>query len=240
MHIELTDYLRCTRDHADTWLVLTSLESSNRVIQEGSLDCHLCGAHYPIRNGIIHFDTDAPVSNGVTVHHAPADTTRNDSTGTNTGSFADASKDVLADPWRLAALLNLDTPGKAVLLIGTDIATAAALGAVANSPRIIVASAAGFSDAMQYGGNLRLAPISYTAGGAVPVAPTSINAIAILSGAMPPNAVSTLVGGARLVAPAAMSLPEEVSELARDEHQWVAQREALPSRVIVLKRQPSS
>ncbi len=192
----------------------------------------------------MHFDTDAPDSNGSPAHHATTDTVASGFTGSfasgSVNNAAGASKDVLADPWRLAALLNLDTPGKAVLLIGADIATAAALGAVANSPRIIVASAAGFSDAAQYGGDLRLAPISYRAGDAIPVAPTSLNAIAILSGTMPPNADSMLVGGARLVAPATMSLPEDVTELVRDEHQWVAQREALPSRVVVLKRQPSS
>jgi len=50
------------------------------------------------------------------------------------------------------------------------------------------------------------------------------------------GAVRALVAGARLVAPAGAAVPAGVRELARDEADWVGERDAAPSPPVPLRR----
>jgi uncharacterized protein YbaR (Trm112 family) len=57
MLIPLVDILRCVRPHEDTWLVASIDRAQERDILEGTLGCPTCLAEYPIRNGIVEFDS---------------------------------------------------------------------------------------------------------------------------------------------------------------------------------------
>jgi uncharacterized protein YbaR (Trm112 family) len=61
MFIQLVDILRCVRRpaHEETWLVASIDRAEDRDIIEGFLGCPLCSAEYPIREGIVHFDSQA-------------------------------------------------------------------------------------------------------------------------------------------------------------------------------------
>jgi uncharacterized protein YbaR (Trm112 family) len=55
MFIPLVDMLRCTRSHADTWLVASIDRAEDRDIIEGTLGCPTCLAEYPVHEGIVAF-----------------------------------------------------------------------------------------------------------------------------------------------------------------------------------------
>jgi uncharacterized protein YbaR (Trm112 family) len=69
--VPLVDILRCTRPHAETWLVASIDRADGRYIVDGTLGCPTCRAEYPIRNGIAFFS--APRSG--TAHAQPDETT---------------------------------------------------------------------------------------------------------------------------------------------------------------------
>jgi uncharacterized protein YbaR (Trm112 family) len=54
--IELTDHLRCPRDHAEAYLVLLPDEVVNRGVRSGQLGCPVCGATYPVSDGVALLD----------------------------------------------------------------------------------------------------------------------------------------------------------------------------------------
>ena len=58
MFVELIESLRCPRAHADSALVAAVSRSEQRYIVEGTLGCPVCGAQFPIANGIARFDDD--------------------------------------------------------------------------------------------------------------------------------------------------------------------------------------
>src|SRR5687768_17696390 len=57
MFIELVESLRCPRPHELTWLVASTLEMAGRDIRRGLLGCPSCSARYPIRDGVVDFQT---------------------------------------------------------------------------------------------------------------------------------------------------------------------------------------
>jgi uncharacterized protein YbaR (Trm112 family) len=88
MHIELIDLLRCPEPHEETWLVAAFNKIDGRDVIEAKLGCPVCRREYFIRDGIADF--------GGTI-------------GADSGD---------EDPVRTAALLDLTSPGKTVLLAG--------------------------------------------------------------------------------------------------------------------------
>ena len=66
MFIELTDHLRCPRDHAEAYLVLLPDEVVNRGVRSGQLGCPICGATYPVSDGVAMLDgVPAPPEQGL-------------------------------------------------------------------------------------------------------------------------------------------------------------------------------
>jgi uncharacterized protein YbaR (Trm112 family) len=64
--IELTDHLRCPRDHAEAYLVLLPDEVVNRGVRSGQLGCPVCGATYPVSDGVAMLeDVAAPPEQGL-------------------------------------------------------------------------------------------------------------------------------------------------------------------------------
>ena len=102
MFIELTEILRCPRDHAESYLVATPIAMDGRRIVRGVVGCPECRAEYPIVDSIAYFDPPPATD------EAPA---------AAAGPEYDASG--------LAAFLSLEGPGGYAALVGR----AARLGA---------------------------------------------------------------------------------------------------------------
>jgi uncharacterized protein YbaR (Trm112 family) len=65
MFIELTDHLRCPRDHPEAYLVLLPDDVVQRSVRSGQLGCPVCGAAYRIENGVADLDgPPAPTGGG--------------------------------------------------------------------------------------------------------------------------------------------------------------------------------
>jgi uncharacterized protein YbaR (Trm112 family) len=209
--IELVDDLRCPRPHEETWLVASAVRMEERDIIEGTLGCPICHAEYPIRDGTVWFDDSRPAD----VRHATD-----------------------ADPtlaMRLAAFLDLsDTQGFA-LLSGTYGQLVELLRGVvpphliALNPMPKVASRNGVSALMIRAG--------------IPLADATCRGIALdadhASIAQVDEAVRVLQPRGRLVAPALATVPDGVSEIARDQHRWVAERTAAPPKLVTLRARGS-
>ena len=209
MFIELVDTLRCIEPHEDTWLVATFDRMEHRRVVEGALGCPTCRASYPIRDGVVWL--------GAT----PGDDVPPD--------VSHAALDAEDEAMRLAALLDLREPGMRALLTGVHGALAHLLAGATQAELLVVDP-----------------PASVTAGegvsvvrtgGRLPLAAASMRAIALdaaTAGAMT-SALAALRDGGRLVAPADVPVPSDVTELARDARQWVAERNARPSAPVQLR-----
>jgi len=89
MFIELTDHLRCTARHDESFLVLLPGRMEGRLVTEGTLGCPVCHREVPVREGRADFGGGIPAA-------APAG---------------------LA-PESAHALLGLEGPGGYLLLVG--------------------------------------------------------------------------------------------------------------------------
>ena len=214
MFIELLDVLRCVRPHEDAWLVGSFDALVDRHIIRGTLGCPVCSAEYPIRNGVVHFaGADAPVT--------AAGTERVQTEPSPAGPES---------ALRLAALLGLADPGGIAVLTGRWAGALEQNEVVAPGVQVLVVNPAA-----------SLPPLTsaVTTGLVLPMAGGSVRAVALDSGTgagVPGSeAVRVLRPEGRLVAPVAVPVPEGVTEIARDEHDWVAQRDALEATGPVLR-----
>jgi uncharacterized protein YbaR (Trm112 family) len=199
MFVELLDRLRCPNAHEDFPLVASSFRTVDRRIIEGVLGCPACGAEYPIHDGAVAFGgAVAPPPLGASAPHDDEATIR------------------------LAALLGLDERGGIYVLDYTSALFTPALAALAPAAQFIVIS--GGDDIEGAGIVLR------GRGSVLPLARGCARGIVLDDGAddLLRSAVAALGPGGRLVAPAAAALPEGVKLLARDDDQWVGEREAVP------------
>jgi uncharacterized protein YbaR (Trm112 family) len=55
MFIELTEALRCPRDHEESYLVCAPAQMDGRRVVHGILGCPVCHAEFPIVDGVAHF-----------------------------------------------------------------------------------------------------------------------------------------------------------------------------------------
>jgi hypothetical protein len=55
MFIELTDHLRCPRDHDEAYLVLLPDQVVDRDVRSGNLGCPVCGWETRFENGVVDF-----------------------------------------------------------------------------------------------------------------------------------------------------------------------------------------
>ena len=206
MFIELVDSLRCITPHEETWLVASVYEMNGRHILEGVLGCPTCRRSYPVRAGV----------------------------GVFTSAATSLTRAVPADDdgvMRAAALLGLTDPGGIVVLgdhwadcadslseIGPAHVVTLNVSTTDHSPQGV--SAIMVDDALPFGAGA-LRGIALGRGTATP---------ALLS-----NAAEKLRSRGRLVAPATAALPADVSELARDAEDWVAERALAASPPIPLR-----
>ena len=197
--VELIDQLRCPHSHEDCWLVASSELTEGRDIVEGVLGCPVCRAEYPIVGGIARFSG----------HTLPAGAPTPDET----------------EAMRLAALLDLaDRPPGYVVLIGHLGAHARILQRFTEVHLLLVNPPAEVSVGQGVSGLTtdRLLPLA--AGGAYAIAFDDRT-----PADMALSAVDTVRPGGRIVGPSSMLPPPGVTELARDDRTWVAERTAAQS-----------
>lgn len=203
MFIELIDSLRCTNDHADSWLVASIVRRDDRFVTEGELGCPVCLREYPIERGVVWFgsrekrDTAAILTDEPTIMDA---------------SGPDAAV-------RIGAFLNV-AEGAAVLLGGTWARDAHALSEMIPS-RIFA-----FNPSEPVEESMSIGVVMSSEG--IPLAPGMLRGVALDKATATPvalmSAIKVLGPGDRLVAPADVAIPDEVAVLGRDEHFWVAEK----------------
>lgn len=213
MLIELVDDLRCPRPHERTWLVAATDHTEGRDIIEGTLGCPVCHAEYPIREGVVWFGRE---------HLVP-------------GAPGEASPSDPELAIRLAAFLDLsEAPGFALLAGSWGRSAPPLRGLVPThlillNPRPLVAAGDGIS--------------VLEIPNAIPLADAACRGVALddvhADAAHLDAAVRVLRPHGRLVAPASTPTPAGVTELARDEHLWVAERGATPQSVLSLRSRHS-
>jgi hypothetical protein len=213
MFIELVESLRCPRPHEFTWLVASTLEMAGRDIRRGLLGCPSCSARYPIRDGVVDFQT----RDGTTP--IPDSTPLGDPTG---------------DPelaTRVAALFDLTSPGGFVVLAGDWAHAAPALLSLVEGVEVVVLNT---TVALASGNGISLARTD----GSIPIRPGAARAIALDNrhAGHVEGAARALRQFGRLVAPVAAAVPPGLEELARDGREWVATKRLETTEGVPLRR----
>ena len=211
MHVELVDLFRCLTPHEDSWLVAAANETIDRVIVNGVLGCPVCGAEYPIVDGVVQFALAPDVQDRV------------DDPGSN------AAPDE-TEVFRLAAQLDLSAPGKTIALVGYGASIVRALLALVPT-RVVLVNAPHESFTAESEPIARI-----TCGRALPIASASLHGIALRASELPTNTVDILRPGGRIVAQAHLEIPSGTSEIARDHREWVVARDAVASPPVRLSR----
>lgn len=213
MFIELVESLRCPRPHEFTWLVASTLEMAGRDIRRGLLGCPSCSARYPIRDGVVDFQTrdgTTPIPDSTPL---PAP-----------GGDAELAM-------RLAALLDLTSPGGFVVLAGEWAHAAPALLSLVEGVEVLVLNT---TVALTSGSGISLARTD----GSIPIRPSAARAIALdrRHAAQVDAAARALRQYGRLVAPVGAVLPSDLEELARDDREWVATKRLETTEAVPLRR----
>ncbi len=209
MFIELLDLLRCPKVHDETWLVASFQKVSNRFVKTGTLGCPVCNAQYPIEEGVADF-TGGLSSSSCEQQRADA-SHRREELATRAGAFLDATE-----------------PGATVLLGGVWAYAAEQLSDLAEVRVFALNPPVGVAETASVG-LVRVAAD-------VPLAAESCLGAAIdawFNSRIVVSAMRTVRPGGRLVGPAAIPPPGELSVLAHDDEYWVAQT---APRVIPLRR----
>jgi uncharacterized protein YbaR (Trm112 family) len=212
MVLELIDLLRCTKAHQDSPLVATIHTRSDRDIVAGLLGCPVCGAEYPIENGIAIFGEGLPPE--------PARVPE---------PYAETDEEAAM---RCAAMLALFDPGGVVILGGAWGRCAATLLEMTRVSLLLVEPPP----------EIRLgnAIAGIRVGTTIPLAPASARGIALDDRTSVPSlvvsAARALKPGARLVASAGATIPAGIVERARDDRHWVGEAAPAPSAPVQLTK----
>ncbi len=217
MHIEMIDTLRCPSTHEDSWLVGAFDRLVDREVIAGRLGCPVCGATYEISNGVVDFDGD--------------DESRSDPHRRDAGRISAVGAD---DAIRLAAMLDLASPGGLVVLEGAWSAAGEMLASFIDARLLVMNPPPSHSER---------SPLSaLRSRHTIPVAAGSCRGIALYCGGhaevLARTAVDALRPGGRLVAPADTPMPMDARELARDDRWWVAERSSPPPALVTLGVRP--
>jgi len=205
--LALTDHLRCTVPHAESWLVARADQVQAGRMVEGVLGCPVCQMEHEVRRGVLHWSAapgaSARAESGSTSPHAPA---------------AEADAETVT---RIGALLGFGESTAPFVLTGPS--AAAAVGLLGLADAVLVLLDPPDDAAVAFATIIRGAP-------RVPLAARSTRGVLLdgdwATADQASAAVETLADGGRLVAPVSVPLPAGVRELARDDRQWVAERVA--------------
>ncbi|MGH7630716.1 MAG: hypothetical protein ACREOF_15290 [Gemmatimonadales bacterium] len=128
MFIELTDHLRCPRDHDEAYLVLLPDEIVGRAVRSGQLGCPVCGMTFPVTDGAAELG-DGPAASAPAL---PAHAMHAFLGLTGPGGYVVLAGSA-ADGWRALSELN---PGVALVAVNPtpEIADAAPVLSVVRAP----------------------------------------------------------------------------------------------------------
>lgn len=214
MRLNLADRLHCPRAHAPSPLVVVARQVDDRELVAGFAGCPVCDLEARIADGVVRF---------------PAGERE------GSGEARTPSAPVVSDEdfTRLAALLGLDEPGGTVLLTGSYARFATRLAAELELAVVIVGP-----PTLDTSRSMPGVSLVELAEPAIPFSDHTFRAAALdASGtpehvrAMIADAVRTVAIGGRVLGMEALPLPDDVKELARDEREWVGQRERAAMRV---------
>ncbi len=208
MLLALVDQLRCTEEHADTWLVARADRVEDGRMVTGVLGCPVCRLEREVRGGVVHWTPDAIARPAGTGHAAP-------------------DRDAVL---RIGALVGFGDSGSPFVLCGAVAGVATGLAALADAPLVLLDPPD--DTAARIATIIRGAPRApLAAGSARAIAFGADRAdVGLVS-----SAVAILAPSGRMVAPAGTSVPTGIRELARDATHWVGEREAA---VVPLARAP--
>jgi uncharacterized protein YbaR (Trm112 family) len=208
VHLDLVDVLRCPAPHADGWLVCATTDTRGRILHEGWLGCPICQAQYPVRDGVV--DMGEPIG-------SPSQAPPRDD-----------------DVVRLAAALDLVSPGRLVVLMGAWAAYAAALSTIVPVRLVCIDTMESVPEvddiviAQMRGASAR----SVARGQVDGIALDAAHATAMQRDA----AVHALRAQGRLVLPATIAMPDGVTRLTGDDELHVGVRGAVESVPVSLAR----
>jgi len=198
--VELIDLLRCINAHEDTWLVASFKTVANRFVLEASLGCPSCSAQYPVNEGIADFAAG--------VHLTRWEAER---------AAASHRREELAT--RAGAYLDVTEPGATIVLGGVWAYAAQELSEMAGV-RVLALNA---PDEVKESHTVALIRV----GSKIPVAPGSVLGVALdawFPATIVESAVRAVRPGGRIVGPAVIPAPAELTVLAHDDNYWVAQK----------------
>lgn len=203
MFIEVVDAFRCPRPHELTWLVASADRLEDRDILTGELGCPVCGARYPIVDGVADFRPAGASASGAT---------------------AAGPSDVPNRAMRAAALLGLTEPGGLVVLAGAWGDAAHEVAALVEGIHVLAVDPLG-AVASGFGVSVARAPDM------LPMRPESVRAIALddahAAALFLETSVAALKPAGRLLVPAGTSIPGGIVERARDAHDWLGEKHEL-------------
>jgi hypothetical protein len=185
-----------------------------RDIVSGELGCPTCSARYPIERGISDFRDGAAAPEPGPMRTDVGELTPSD------------------EAMRAAALLDLTEPGGFIVLAGAWSAAAHEVVALVERLHVLGVNPV---DVVKSGGGVSLV----LASAQIPLRAGVTRGIALDTAHATPTLLSSaadaLRPGGRLIAPAHVPLPSGVTELARDEHHWVAEKQAAAGPVVQLR-----
>ena len=204
MFIEVVDAFRCPRPHELTWLVASADRLLDRDILTGELGCPVCGARYPIVDGVADF---RPAGARAPAPASPA-----------------APADVPDRALRAAALLGLTEPGGLVVLAGTWGDAAHEVAALVEGIHVLAVDPLG-GVSSGFGVSVVRAP------DALPMRPESVRAVALddahTGAPFLASSVAALKPSGRLLVSAGAPVPAGIVERARDAHDWLGEKHDL-------------
>ena len=213
MFIEVVGSLRCVHEHELSWLVASAYRMEARHIVSGELGCHVCGARYPVEDGVADF-RELGSASAASPERAPGPPSLTDQP-------YDAGPAELA--LRAAALLDLTSPGGLVVLAGSWSVAAPELAGGETAQRVQLLT---FDPGAELRGGEGIS-IALT-GRRLPLRPVTARGIALDESHSDPgyvaSAAEALRPGARLLAPLSAPIPPGLAELARDERFWLASK----------------
>ena len=204
MLLALTDHLRCTASHEESALVARADVAEHRRMARGVLGCPVCLVEREVQGGVIYWGA-AGAGAALLAPLAPP------------AQLGDADEDAVL---RAGALLGFADSLAPFVLCGTEAAAAIGLSGMADAALVLLDPP-----------DDRAAPLATLIRGAprVPMAAASARGVALDARGADPlwmaSAVRALAPRGRLVAPVACAVPPGIRELARDEVQWVGERE---------------
>jgi len=220
MHVDLLEFLRCVRPHEPSWLVATVDRIEERDIVSGRLGCPVCGTEYVIGKGVADFRVDGG--------HVPSR-----AAASSAGSrYTDppANNDLAM---RAAALLDLTAPGGFVLLAGVWSVAAFELVALLESVHALVLNPATHV-ASGYGVSVALC------NNEIPVRPGSSRGAALDANHSTPEWIAESTAAVRphgrIVAHADAQIPGDLTLLARDARNWVAETTRADASIVQITR----